>query len=338
MTSVISSSALILPAPVGRLTEFAGGFSGACGPTAATVAAGAAQGFVISEQTMINTTREMQAHGWASANGASSIYGVDNWLKMHGLSTTLYGYAEPFPVDWHSIILAQAGVRPVIVEIANGQALHDVETGSGENAVNLHYHFICIVGKQADGYIVADGDNFQVLSRFQIYSYAVLAAARPCAMIVVNMARKAAPPVSNLPAGWTDDGTTLRAPNCPQVVTLGNRDWILSTNWRPENVPITSAYAWNGGTRQDFLYCSLAWDKTRGVYVCETEDQIVVDMRAQINAENQNIAKLQAALASADSQNANLSQQIAAMKQTETQRAAAAKALAAQVTTFANSL
>lgn len=331
-------TAIMLPPPCGRLSEFAGGFSGTCGPTAVTVAAGAALGFVISEQTMVNTTHQMQAHGWADANGASTIYGLDNWLKLQGLATTLYGYAEPFPVDWHSVLLAQAGVRPIVMEIANGQALRDVETGSGENAVNLHYHFICIVGRQADGYIVADGDNFQVLSRFQIYSYAVLAAARPCAMIVVDMKRKAAPPVSNLPTGWTDDGTTLRAPNTPQVVTQGFRDWVLSTNWRPENAPITGAYGWNGGTRQDFLYCSLAWDHTRGVYVCETEDQIVADMRNQINLENQNLAKLQAALAAADSQNALLSKNISDLKAQEAQRAAAGKTLAAQVASFMSGL
>lgn len=45
------------------------------------------------------------------------------------------------------------------------------------------------------------------------------------------------PPMSQVPAGWTDDGTTLKAPDGTPV-TLGFRDHILNGNWDPANVPL----------------------------------------------------------------------------------------------------
>lgn len=46
-------------------------------------------------------------------------------------------------------------------------------------------------------------------------------------------------PMTTVPAGWTDDGTTLTAPN-KIPVTLGFRDHILNSNWDPANIPLES--------------------------------------------------------------------------------------------------
>ena len=307
---------LMLPAPVGHLTEFWSGYTGTCGPTAATVADGAARGYVISEQTMVDMTHHMIANGWASSNGASTIGGLANELTSRGLTVHNYGYAEPFTVDWHGTLLQYAGVKPIIIELANGQALHDIETGSGENAVNLHYHYICIVGKQDDGYIVADGDNYQVLQRFQIYSYAVLAAAQPCAMIVVEMKRGGTPPVSGIPAGWSDNGSVLRAPNNPYSVTQGFRDFVIANNWRNNDVPLNNAYGWgsNGGTRQDFAFTSIVWEPNNPVKVLENEDQLLSDFRDQTAKATQEIGTLQGQVANLNSQLVAAQNQIAGDK------------------------
>jgi hypothetical protein len=40
-----------------------------------------------------------------------------------------------------------------------------------------------------------------------------------------------------IPQGWTDDGTTLTAPNGIQVV-LGFRDHVLNSNWNAANWPL----------------------------------------------------------------------------------------------------
>lgn len=82
---------------------------------------------------------------------------------------------------------------------------------------------------------------------------------------------------SMIPQGWTDDGSTLTAPNGHKVV-LGFRNYILANNWDPNNVPLEEEYRTdpvedyydqpgaNSGQRQMFLYCELIWTPQRGVY------------------------------------------------------------------------
>ncbi|MGZ6281693.1 MAG: hypothetical protein ACXWQ5_00100 [Ktedonobacterales bacterium] len=285
----------ILPSPVGRISEFFAGFTGTCGETALSVALCAAAGTVVTEQYMVDLTHEMINHSWASANGASAIGGLANEARLRGFSITNYGYSEPFNVDWHAMLIQWAGVKPIVLEFANGQALHDVETGSGENAVNLHYHYICIVGKQDDGYICADGDNFQVLSRFQIYSYGVLQAAQPCAMIIVEMNRSASGGGTHvgLPAGWTDDGKALHAPSVTTTVKMGFRDWVLAHPWDAADVPLTGEYGdGHGGTLQDFRWTRLGWTSAKGVYVAADTRGIADGLRASLKVVTDNVTTL----------------------------------------------
>ncbi len=98
-----------------------------------------------------------------------------------------------------------------MLQVAVGMALTDAETGARDEMA-LHYHAIAIVGKQDDGYICADGDHPQVGTRFQIYPYSTLLAARPCGLLVLNVPPRLA---TNLPDGWQDDGTRLLGPPAP---------------------------------------------------------------------------------------------------------------------------
>lgn len=43
--------------------------------------------------------------------------------------------------------------------------------------------------------------------------------------------------MSQVPAGWADDGHTLTGPNGNHVV-LGFRDWVLTHTWNPDNQPL----------------------------------------------------------------------------------------------------
>lgn len=80
--------------------------------------------------------------------------------------------------------------------------------------------------------------------------------------------------MSNIPEGWSDDGSTLTAPNGVKIV-LGFRQYILTHVWNPENTPLRSEYAANpvllhnpsigGGTRQEFRDCLLWWTAEKGV-------------------------------------------------------------------------
>lgn len=78
-----------------------------------------------------------------------------------------------------------------------------------------------------------------------------------------------------VPAGWSDDGTILTAPNSVKVV-LGFRQYILNNAWASNNWPLAPEetanpveIGWNStaGSRQFFLYNELAWTPQKGVYV-----------------------------------------------------------------------
>ena len=63
----------------------------------------------------------------------------------------------------------------------------------------MHYHFICVVGKCADGYIVMDGDNYLIEQELAIYSYATLQAADICGLLILDVVGST--PVTTSPQG-----------------------------------------------------------------------------------------------------------------------------------------
>ena len=172
--------------------EFYGGFTGTCGETALTAALICAERIPDSHDQavalMLAITHEMQQMGWASANGASTLWALAREASQkRGASIALeWDYAEPFPHDWHAEFLADAGYKPIVVELANAQALPGDEAG-------VHYHFVCVVGRSPAGYIVMDGDNWAIEQNFVTYSYADFAAAQPCGVLVLNEAGAPAP-------------------------------------------------------------------------------------------------------------------------------------------------
>jgi GH25 family lysozyme M1 (1,4-beta-N-acetylmuramidase) len=82
-----------------------------------------------------------------------------------------------------------------------------------------------------------------------------------------------------IPTGWTDDGTTLKAPNGIAVVR-GFRDYVLAHNWDANNWPLQAEQgrtplelsnpSLGGGTAQDFRYTTLEWTSSKGVFVAWT--------------------------------------------------------------------
>lgn len=79
-----------------------------------------------------------------------------------------------------------------------------------------------------------------------------------------------------VPQGWTDNGTTLTAPN-GHTITLGFRDYVLNHNWDSNNLPLEEAHAQiplelsnpslGGGTQQVFRWSVLEWTPSGGVFV-----------------------------------------------------------------------
>jgi hypothetical protein len=84
------------------------------------------------------------------------------------------------------------------------------------------------------------------------------------------------PVVNGVPRGWSDDGTTLTAPNGHKVMH-GFRAYVLKSNWDPENYPLEEEEGRNPledanpslgtGTQQVFRWTVLEWTQARGVFV-----------------------------------------------------------------------
>jgi hypothetical protein len=310
----------------GHITEFYAGYNGTCGECALEVAYAACQHKPASLPDMVAITHEMQAHGGASANGASTLYSLAQEAQRRNLPIlTEWDYAEPFPHDWHSVLLKDGGINPIILQLANGQALRDVETGAADE-VGLHYHFIVILGKQADGYIVNDGDNWQVTSRFQAYPYITLNNAVVCGLLM--LAPLASPSAMPLPSGWTDNGSTMSAPN-KHTVVLGFRQFILDNPWDPTDEPqeeqrhlaLTEAHnpALGAGDRQVFLRTALR-------YNTPNEGVKKIDLGAELLAVERGVASAQAALTQAATKVADLQTQVNLL---QGQLSSAGKSLAA---------
>ena len=71
-----------------------------------------------------------------------------------------------------------------------------------------------------------------------------------------------------VPAGWTDTGQLLKAPN-GFVVERGFREHILKSAWDANNWPLESEHPrLNGGqgTQQVFRQCVLEWTWEKDVY------------------------------------------------------------------------
>jgi len=282
--------AIFLPGRVDRESEFQGGLTGACGPNAAAMAERWADQ---SHLGTLDVFHRMRATGQCDPNGAATLAALANDARAAGYRVDVLAYQEPMPeASWRTFFERHVGRQAIVFETANGQALRDAFSGKGENAVNLHYHFVLVAGWHPGGYAAragrdlppgwwcADGDNFAAGNTLQFYPDVVLGAARPCAAMAV-WARVPMPVTGSgggsemgVPAGWQDDGKTLRAPN-GHVVTLGFRDFVLGHAWAPENVPLenerhVATLEWHAaqpeaGQRQVFLRSALAWDQAHGV-------------------------------------------------------------------------
>jgi hypothetical protein len=152
------------------------------------------------QAVMYRIYKEARAHGLCAANGAADQYDMINMAGLIGLPIRdiLY-YADPMPSDaWVNFLRRHVAHSdrpyPVLVQVANGQALKDADSGSQDQA-GLFCHAIAIYGTRTDpteamagGYICCDGDNPAIKDSTVIYSLATLAAARPISMIAFNYA------------------------------------------------------------------------------------------------------------------------------------------------------
>ena len=148
-----------------------------------------------SSLSTLDVYHRMRAASLCDANGASTLSALALDAKNNSYRVDVMSYREPMSEDaWRSFFVAHVGAQAIVFETANGQALHDSLSGKGENAVNLHYHFVLVAGwhpgartltQLPPGWWCADGDNWASGDVLQFYPDSVLAASRPCAAMAV---------------------------------------------------------------------------------------------------------------------------------------------------------
>lgn len=290
-------------------------YTGTCGETALATAMVCSTPQIESTQDAINLmtsmTREMMALKWAdSPQGSTTTSHLRDEAHRRGFTTEdsnftdsakvthprFIGYSEPLDMTWlHEILLAEAGVRPIVLEVARAGNLDSFNGGNDERGVE--YHFICVVGIDPDGYWCNDGDNSAISSHLVLYPWSEIQQARPCGILILNMQEApvaTAPAASNVPTGWKDSANgdaknfdgVLTAPN-GVVVIKGFRQWVLTHSWVANNTPMAvEAHIGTGsiepgnasigpGARQDFRFCSLGWTEKGSTYEIAVGQDIV---------------------------------------------------------------
>lgn len=170
------------------MSEFAAGYHGDCGQTALLAAMHVLLGTPLdAAQLKALVVADIAAHR-AEASGAERLSSITAVLQARGMVAGIQQYREPFEYDWLTLLRNDAGTLPIILQLANGQALPGDEKG-------LEYHFICVLGIQPAGYLCADGDNPACRSGALVnYDRVQLANAQPCGLIVCQ-----APPAPAAP-------------------------------------------------------------------------------------------------------------------------------------------
>ena len=305
-------------APMSEFIHLNGVFyNGTCGECALEEAQAVIRRVAPSQLDMVAMAHELANAHEASQNGTTTLYALAREAERRGLKIlTEWDYSSPFQHDWQATLATNAGRNPVILFITDGQNLKDATTGQADER-GLQGHFICVLGDTAAYYIANDGDNPGVYQHFQHYTLSDLASAQVAGVLVLDASVKGTP-MSQVPTGWTDDGSKLRAPNnffCAQ----GFRDFVLNFpgGWPDWNWPLMNAAGRNpvelanpkdgNGTYQLFRASMLGWTPARGVFLVWLGAELEA-VQAQVQQANAGVAALKQQLAAAEAKSASLSE------------------------------
>jgi hypothetical protein len=327
------------------MSEFLGQWNGDCGETAEICALHVINPtrYTLDPAELARVVRRGIDHGWASANGAEPLSGIESDLALEGVKHTSYGFSNPARFDWRGVLRQWGGVKPLIVEIAQAGKLPGDEPG-------VHFHFIACLGWDPDTNtgVFADGDNIAVRhgrsgpTGLVRYTLANLEAAQICGLIVAEYVLGETPvmtPTITIPTSWKDDGATLTAPNGVAVVR-GFRDYILAhPTWVASNWPLApessvsqlemSNPALGGGSQQFFRGTVLEWRPASaggdggptGVFQMPIGQELTTARAAlsasasQLSAANATITSQRQQLTTLQQQTTDQQQQIAALQQ-----------------------
>ena len=210
-------------------------YTGTCGETAGLALTHVVDPtkYPLNAATLAAIARWEIAQKQASANGSEPLSSIASWFTADSIAHTNYGYSEPPSFDWRAMLTQWGGIKPIVFEYAHASALPGDEAG-------VAYHFNTCLGwdTATNSGLFADGDNYvertdgTALVR---YTEGDLVAANVCGMLVGEYALGGN--MTTIPQGWTDDGTTLKAPNNATPITGAIRAYILDHPWDVQDVP-----------------------------------------------------------------------------------------------------
>ncbi len=256
-----------VPRPNGTL------FNGTCTEAAAEECLGISQGRDPTLENVALLAEAMIARGIADLNGATNLDNITTELIAHGarVEAKVYG---PDQQTWIEIFRAEAGERPVLVQFANANVLHDIYSDLRVEP-GVMRHACALVGVTPNVcYWFMDPDHPQAQERLVGYTLAELIAAQPYGILVLEMEAQTMvlPTIYPVAQGWEDDGTTLIANHFP--VVQGFRDWCLSHNFSL-GMPLCREWSSNGETHQIFTYGVLGWNPHDGVFQCNVGNNFI---------------------------------------------------------------
>jgi hypothetical protein len=273
------------------VTQFDGGSTSKCGFYAvATVAGSAAVGGQPWPAIQIATSADQR---YIQIDGPD-VLSNQNQMDQPLCHTDLAKYAlsgidlnspDSAP-SWDAIKASVANGYPVIICVPEPQVF-DIEAGGNPypwNSTGLN-HIILVTGIASDGNIlVRDSANIESPNNIRPGPrHYRIDGLDPYWAIQVKPSWYSAQAAAQggqtvgVPAGWHDDPNKkiLTAPNGVQV-TQGFRDYILTNEWNPEDIPLQAAQGLNplelsnpslgGGTQQITRESALEWTSKQGVF------------------------------------------------------------------------
>lgn len=173
-------------------TEFTPGdfvHTGRCNWGSMAVCFAAQEGIAPSYQRMVFIAQDAFNHGLCASNGAARIDQVATYTRdiAHKRVAVEWDFfADPAQHDTMAFLDDNAGIHPIALQVANGSAFIDVETGMRDEAYpRLRYHTLAVVGKRGKNIICCDPDHPQVTQRLQVYSDEAFMQAMPCGLMML---------------------------------------------------------------------------------------------------------------------------------------------------------
>jgi hypothetical protein len=178
---------------------------------------------------MMSMRDEMFARGECAENGGATIANMAKELRNRGADIAVeWDYqGDQLPQDWHTLLRQNAGIKPILLQVAHASSLVTA-SGTPEDG-GVDYHAIAVVGirdtgnRQDSGYYVCDPDRPAGSSTIDIYPMFALEFASICGLIMLNVKGESA---MALPGNYTDDGDKITYKPNGHFVRGGLAAWV----------------------------------------------------------------------------------------------------------------